>query len=54
MHKFYRICPGKHFALRALFLTIARTLATFDISKCVGEDGNPIVPDVKYTHGGIT
>jgi len=49
-----RICPGRHFGLRVLFLTIARTLATFDISKALDEDGNPIVPDGKYTFGGIS
>jgi len=49
-----RACPGKHFALRVLFLTIARTLATFDISKCLDEDGNPIVPDGKCTTGAIS
>ncbi|KAF9646526.1 cytochrome P450 [Thelephora ganbajun] len=42
-----RICPGRHFVLRLLFLTVARTLATFDISKCLDGDGNPIVPDGK-------
>lgn len=46
-----RICPGRHFALQVLFLTIARTLATFDISMCLDEAGNPIVPDGKFTHG---
>jgi len=49
-----RICPGRHFALRFLFLTIARALATFNISKCLDEDGNPIVPDGKYTPSGIS
>ena len=27
----HRICPGNYFALRPLFLDIARTLAVFDI-----------------------
>ncbi|KAF9786299.1 cytochrome P450 [Thelephora terrestris] len=49
-----RICPGRHFALRLLFLTIARTLAVFDISTCLDEDGNPIVPDGRSTHGLIS
>jgi cytochrome P450 len=48
---FSRICPGKFFVQRVLFLTIASTLATFDISKCLDEDGNPIVPEEKYTLG---
>ncbi|KAF9645498.1 CyP450 monooxygenase [Thelephora ganbajun] len=49
-----RVCPGRHFALRLLFLTVARTLATFDVSKCLDGDGNPIVPDGKYTPGVIS
>ena len=32
-----RGCPGRHFALRALFLNIACTLAVFDITEPVGE-----------------
>ena len=51
---FYRVCPGRHFAIRVLFLTIAHTLAIFDISKCMDEDGNPIVPEGEYTHGLIS
>jgi cytochrome P450 len=34
----YRICPGRHFAVRTLFLDIARVLALFDIEAPVGED----------------
>jgi len=49
-----RICLGKQFALRVLFLTIARTLATFDISMCLDEDGNPVVPDGKFAPGGVS
>jgi len=49
-----RICPGRHFALRVLFLTVASTLATFDISKCLDENGNNIVPDGKYTSGLVS
>ena len=51
---FSRICPGRHFALRVVFLTIARTLAVFDISKCLDEDGKPVVPDGKYSLGLIS
>ena len=32
-----RSCPGRHFALRTLFLNIASTLAVFDISVPAGE-----------------
>ena len=45
----FRICPGRYFAARVLFLTVAHTLATFDISKCLDEDGNPIVPKREYS-----
>jgi len=51
---FSRICPGRHFALRVIFLTIAHILAVFDISKCLDEDGNPIVPDGEYSLGLIS
>jgi len=40
--------------MQVLFLTIARTLATFDISTCSDEDGNPIVPDGKFTPGAVS
>ena len=36
-----RICPGRYFALRSLFLNISRTLAVFDIEAPVGE--KPVV-----------
>jgi len=36
-----RICPGKLFALRALFLTISCTLAVFDIEAPAGEKLEP-------------
>jgi len=49
-----RVCPGRHFEIRVLFLMVARTLSTFDISKCLDKDGNPIVPDGKYTFGSIS
>jgi len=51
---FYRVCPGKHFAIRVLFLAIAHTLAVFDISKCLDGDGKPIVPDGGYTFGFVS
>lgn len=40
--------------MRVLWLAIARVLATFDVSKCLDENGDTIVPDGKYTFGGIT
>ena len=38
---FDRICPGRWFALRVLFLNIACTLAVFDIEAPVGEKLEP-------------
>ena len=43
-----RICPGRHFALRTLFLNIACTLAVFDISPPVDEK-----LEVKYFEGFV-
>jgi len=34
---FLRICPGKYFALRSLFLNISCTLAAFDIEPPAGQ-----------------
>lgn len=34
-----RICPGKHFANRAIFLRIATILATFDIEPGMNDNG---------------
>jgi len=36
-----RVCPGKHFALRTLFLNIACTLAVFDIAAPADEKLEP-------------
>jgi len=44
----FRICPGRNFVVRILFFTFAQTLATFDISKCLDEDENPIVPKKEF------
>ena len=43
-----RTCPGRHFALRTLFLNIACTLAVFEISAPVGEK-----LEAKYHEGFI-
>ena len=44
----YRVCPGRQFALRTLFLNIACTLAVFDISAPVGEK-----LEAKYKEGFV-
>lgn len=42
-----RICPGKHFANRALFLRVATVLAAFDIEPGVNEKGE-VASEVKF------
>lgn len=44
-----RICPGQHFSLDTIFLTVASVLLAFDIQPPTGEDGRPIVLDPKVT-----
>jgi len=43
-----RICPGRLLADSTLFLYVVLTLATFDILKERGEDGQVIEPKVQY------
>ncbi|KAJ6011441.1 hypothetical protein N7451_002853 [Penicillium sp. IBT 35674x] len=49
-----RLCPGRIVADTSLFLTIANTLATFDITKGVGQNGQEIEPPVDFTPGIIS
>jgi cytochrome P450 len=49
-----RICPGRYVADNALFITIAQTLAVFDISKATDGNGNTIEPEVKFEAGAIS
>ncbi|KAJ5793144.1 uncharacterized protein N7503_009122 [Penicillium pulvis] len=49
-----RLCPGRIVADTSLFLTIANTLATFNITKGVGSDGREIEPPVDFTPGIIS
>ncbi|KAG6846974.1 hypothetical protein H0H93_010785 [Arthromyces matolae] len=44
-----RICPGRHMAFSAIWITIASILATFDINKARDADGNIIEPLEKYS-----
>jgi len=48
-----RVCPGKHFAIRMLFTTIACTIATFDIKKVVDEHGDEVTPNPEFNPGLI-
>ena len=44
----HRICPGRHLALRTLFLNISCTLSVFDISAPTGEK-----LEARYEEGAV-
>ncbi|KAG1820513.1 cytochrome P450 [Suillus subaureus] len=48
-----RICPGIHFAEASIWLSIAMSLAVFDISKAV-ENGIEIIPELDPISGTIS
>ncbi|KAF2136512.1 uncharacterized protein K452DRAFT_322394 [Aplosporella prunicola CBS 121167] len=48
-----RICPGRYVADNALFITIAQSLAVFNISKPV-ENGKVVEPQVKFEPGALS
>ncbi|KAJ7771576.1 cytochrome P450 [Mycena metata] len=48
-----RICPGRHMAKAHVWLSIARILATFDITKPVDKDGKVIEPNFEYFAGMV-
>ncbi|KAI0857327.1 cytochrome P450 oxidoreductase OrdA-like protein [Xylaria cubensis] len=49
-----RACPGKLLADSTVWLTIACTLAVFDIGKPMSETGEEIEPEAKFTPGLIS
>lgn len=48
-----RICPGKLLAESSVWLTVAKSLAAFDIRKGI-EDGKEVEPSVQFTSGIIS
>lgn len=44
-----RICPGRFMARDSMWITVACTLAVFDIQPMKGPDGCPIVPSGEYS-----
>ena len=48
----HSICPGRHFAMDALFLSIASILHVFDIQPPIGPDGHPqrVEPKINLDH----
>ncbi|KAI1179236.1 cytochrome protein [Nemania sp. FL0916] len=49
-----RICPGRYLANTSVWLMIARSLAVFDISKGLDENGREIEPTVQFMPGIIS
>ncbi|KAJ7114001.1 cytochrome P450 [Mycena epipterygia] len=43
-----RVCPGRHMASASVWITAVSVLATFDITKAVGDDGLVIEPTYEY------
>ncbi|KAI0016275.1 cytochrome P450 [Xylariomycetidae sp. FL0641] len=49
-----RACPGKRLADASVWLTVARSLAVFDVSKGVDAAGKEIEPEIWYTPGVVS
>lgn len=49
----FRVCPGRDLTVAELWLTIATTLATLNISKARDSEGNEVDPVVDFTSGAI-
>ncbi|KAI1150679.1 cytochrome P450 monooxygenase [Nemania diffusa] len=49
-----RICPGRYLATTSIWLTVARSLAVFKISKGLDKNGREIEPDVGFSPGIIS
>ncbi|KAJ6521007.1 cytochrome P450 [Mycena vulgaris] len=46
-----RVCPGRHMATSSIWIAVASILATFNITKAVGDDGQVIEPTHEYFPG---
>ncbi|CEL63849.1 O-methylsterigmatocystin oxidoreductase OS=Aspergillus parasiticus GN=ordA PE=3 SV=1 [Rhizoctonia solani AG-1 IB] len=49
-----RRCPGINVAHSSLWLVIALTLATYNITPALGADGKPETPDMSFTNGTVS
>jgi len=49
-----RICPGRFIADTAIFVTMAQTLAAYNVSKAVGNDGQEIEPTIDFMPGFVS
>ena len=48
-----RICPGKYFALRTVYMVVACVLSVFDIGPVLDEDGIPRIPEIEFDSASI-
>ncbi|KAJ7607903.1 cytochrome P450 [Roridomyces roridus] len=48
-----RICPARHLAFSTIWIAVASILATFDITKPIGDDGQVIEPTHEYSGTAI-
>jgi hypothetical protein len=48
-----RVCPGTHLADSSIWISIAKSVAAFSVTKAVGADGQVIVPVAETTDGVI-
>lgn len=46
-----RICPGRHLALAAVWITVASLMSTMELTKPMDDDGHLIEPSGEYTPG---
>lgn len=49
-----RVCPGVHVAERSLFISVARILWAFNISKAKSPSGNFIEPEIGMVRGFLS
>ena len=50
---FARICIGKHFTLRTVYLVVACVLSVFDIEPASDENGNLQMPKAEFRSGFV-
>jgi len=48
-----RICPGKHLALRTVYLVVVCVLTVFDIGPVLDKDGNPQMPKIEFDGAAV-
>ncbi|KAJ7483464.1 cytochrome P450 [Mycena latifolia] len=49
-----RVCPGRHMASSSVWIAAVSVLATFDITKAIGDDGQVIEPTYEYFPGLVS